>query len=797
MKIIKKTLKVIIIIAILIFFGGWLFLNNLKPKYRGKISLTKISDSVTVYYDEVGVPHINATNNKDAYTALGYVHAQDRLWQMELLRRVSSGRLAEIFGKELIAVDKFFSGLGIEEAAQNSIKKLDKNSKSYQLATAYLNGINQFIEKGKMPLEFYMAGVKKEKYTLKDIYNVYGYMAYGFAVAHKTDPMLTEIKEKLGSEYLNEILGAEHTNLTLLKSSDKPKLNVSFTKAISSLMNKLPVASFIGSNAWVIGATKTKNGKVIFANDPHISYSQPSVWYQAHIKTPSYEMYGFNLALTPFPLLGHNRNYAYGLTMFQNDDIDFYFEENNPANSMEYKTPLGYKKYQLLNKTIKVKNAKDSVYQIKISQHGPLMNSIMDNMDNKKPMAMQWIYTKLENRLLELSHKMAHAKSLDDFKSGRHLLYAPGLNIMYGDAKNNIAWFATAKLYKYRDSLNRKLVLNGASGKDEIQSYLNFEQNPQAINPSWDYVYSANNQPDTIVGVLYPGYYLSEDRALRIETLLKANNQFSKENVAQMICDITSSTASEIIDFLAKSIDKKTLSASQKKALYILKQWNGYYGKEEAGPVIYSRLWYEFLKNTFKDEIGDTFFNQLLEIPLEEKLMAHQAKKEQSIWWDDINTKNLKETKKDIVTKSFKQAVIFLQNQLGENIDHWKWERVVEVEHEHTFGKAGGILKKLFNVGPFKTEGGNQVINNQIYKIDSTGYYKIKAGASTRRVIDFSDIENSLTILPTGQSGNILSPFYRDQAQMYLEGKFVKMKLNQQEIKQTKNILYLLPQKKQ
>lgn len=186
MSLIKKILKIVVVLIILLFVGVWLFVRALKPVYDGEIELSNIAGKVTVYYDEVGVPHINAENEEDAYRALGYVHAQDRLWQMELVRRIAAGRLSEIFGKELVRVDTFFSGLGIEEATEKTIDKLDKNSQSYQLAQSYLDGINQFMEEGATPLEFYMLGVEKEKYTLTDIYNVYGYMAFSFAVAHKT-----------------------------------------------------------------------------------------------------------------------------------------------------------------------------------------------------------------------------------------------------------------------------------------------------------------------------------------------------------------------------------------------------------------------------------------------------------------------------------------------------------------------------------------------------------------------------------------------------------------------------------
>ena len=793
MKFLLRFLKIFLILAVLVFISVWLYSKTYHPDYSGELGLKNISEEVTVYFDDIGVPHINAKNQNDAYVALGYLHAQDRLWQMELVRRLAAGRLSEIFGEKLIRTDKFFSGLGIEEASEKTIKNLDKSSDQYKLVDAYLKGVNQYINEGKTPLEYTLVGVEKENFTIKDMYNVFGYMAFSFAIAHKTDPLLTEVKEKLGENYFKELIGAESENLTLIKNEINQEIKGDLANEMHNLFEGLPIAPFIGSNSWVIGADKTKNGKVIFANDPHISFSQPSVWYQAHIKTPNYELYGFHLALVPFPLLGHNKDYAYGLTMFENDDVDFYVEEENPENSNQYKTKNGFVDYKLVEKRIKIKDQKDSVYTIKFSKHGPVMNGIIDHLDDKRPIAMQWIYTKLDNEILDVAYEISHAKNLSDFKKGASKLHAPGLNMMYGDAKNNIAWFASGKLYKYRDSLYTKTYLNGASGKDEILGYLDFKDNPQAINPNSNYVYSANNQPDSIVGMLYPGYYLNEDRAKRIVTLLEPKNNWTKKDVAKMINDVTSLNAPTIASNLIASINKTNLSASQKKSISILKDWKGNFEKQEVAPVIYNRFVYEFQKNTFGDELGKGF-QQFANTPFIEKVLPVQAKKEISIWWDDVSTKNKIETKEEIVTSSFVKAFEFLTNQLGENVDDWKWERVISVEYKHAVGEVPA-LRKYFNVGPFVTNGGDQVINNQIYNIDSTGVYKVKAGPSTRRIVDFSDVENSISIIPTGQSGRVFSEHYKDQAQKYLNGEFVKMKLNQTEIEKSSNILILKPKK--
>jgi penicillin amidase len=787
MKGFLKIIKIVFLVCVLVFVAAWLYSRTLYPTYEGELSLENLSENVTVHFDENGVPHINAETQKDAYTALGYVHAQDRLWQMELIRRIAPGRLSEIFGDKLVETDVFFAGLGLVEDANESIAKIDINSEAYKLTIAYLDGVNQFVEEGATPIEYNLIGLEKTKFTVNDVYNVFGYMSFSFAIAQKTDPLLQEIKEKLGDNYLAELEIPVYSNTALLKSEKNPIVKASFAKAMTAMYEQLPISPFIGSNSWVIAADKTKNGKVIFANDPHIGFSQPSVWYQSHIKTPDYEMYGYSLALTPFPLLGHNRDYAYGLTMFENDDVDFYIEKNNPENLNEYETPAGFSTYKTVQKTIKIKGAPDTTFTVKISRHGPIMNNLLKQIDDQRPIAMQWIYKKTDNQIIDVGYQISHAKSLHDFKEGAKLLHAPGLNMMYGDAKDNIAWIASGKLYKYRDSINTKLYLDGASGKDEILSYVDFEDNPQSINPASNYVYSSNNQPDTIAGILYPGYYLPEDRGQRIEQLLEVKNDWTQEDVQQMIFDVTSPVVPQVIANLVASLKTENFTKNEQEALQNLKDWNGEYKKEDTAPTIYNRFLYEFLEGTFKDELGESF-PMFMQTPLMKKMIAVQAKKTVSVWFDDVTTEP-KETKSDIVQRSFINAISFLENQLGDTVSLWSWSKVISVEHGHALAAGGETLRKIFNVGPFSMDGGNEVINNQLFTLNETGIYKVKAGPSTRRVIDFSNIENSVSILPTGQSGNVFSKHYKDQAQKYLNGEFVKTILNKDEIERSKNLL--------
>ncbi len=796
MKILKRLGGILLTFLGLLALTLFVFIQTLKPDYNGKKVLPGLTNSVEVYYDTYGIPHIYAQTEEDASRALGYVHAQDRLWQMELLRRVARGRLSEVFGKELLDTDRFFLALGIDEASKKAVAKLDRNSPAMELSQAYLDGINQFVDDGAAPIEFYLTGIKKEHFALHDIYNTVGYMAFSFAMAHKTDPLLTTIRNKLGPKYLEDLQIGSDTSTVWIGNYKRQLPDISrneITALVTKVLARLPLPQFEGSNSWVIAPGKTKSGKVILGNDPHIGFDQPSVWYEAHISTPTYEKYGYHLAGVPFPLLGHDRNLAYGLTMFENDDIDFYYEEPHPTDRSKYKTAHGWKEYELLSRTIKVKDSENVTFNYRKTVHGPILNAIAEQITGKRPVSMSWIYTKLENRVLDALYGMSRAKNITEFQTALPHIHSPGLNVMYGDAEGNVAWWATAKLYQMPNSTNTKFILDGSTGKDELTRYLDFSENPQAINPPRNYVYSANNQPDSIAGMLYPGYYLPENRAKRIVQLLDARDDWDKEAVVEMITDITSSVNPAIVTDFARLVDVKELSDEQIKILDGLNTWKGDYPLESVKATVFHRWIYFFLKNTFEDELGTELFSQFLSTHFHKRLIAPMAGNPKSVWWDNIATEGVIESQTDVVNSSFSQALGSLLTDLGEDSDKWTWNRVHTLEHDHPIGQIAA-LRSFFNVGPFPVNGSREVINNMAFPYAPDGYYKVTAGPSTRRVVDFSDVGNSVSILPTGQSGNPFSPHYDDQAEMFVNGKFRKMLMYKNEIiESSKNKLILKP----
>jgi penicillin amidase len=790
LKIIGWALLVLIGILALAFA---IFSYRSKPDYDGEKRLSGLSGEVTVYFDDYGIPHIYGDSEEDAFRALGYVHAQDRLWQMELLRRIGRGGISEVFGKDFVGTDKFFLALGIDDASVKTVSELDRSKQSVQLSQAYLDGINRFIEEGPTPIEFYLTGIEKEAFTLKDVYNTMGYMAFSFAMAHKTDPLLTRIRDKLGPKYLQDLEIDSDTSTVWIKNYDADSSDIKKSTLAAGVMEsleKLSIPLFEGSNSWVIAPEKTKNGKVIFANDPHIGFSQPSVWYEAHLSTPSYEKYGYHLAGVPFPLLAHDRNLAYGMTMFENDDVDFYYEENHPSDSTRYKKGEDWADYQIVTKSIKVKDSADVDFSFKKTNHGPVLNGIdgQIDVDVERSVSMWWAYIQLENKVMDALYGISHAENIREFRSALPDIHAPGLNIMYGDAEGNVAWWATAKLYRIPDSINTKIVYDVQKGIPVDREYLDFAQNPQAVNPPWQYVYSANNQPDSIAGMLYPGYYLPENRAKRITNLLDAKDDWDGESVRGMMTDATSPVNPVILKHLLRDIDTEGLSGNQLKSLDKLLLWEGDYPLNSVEATLYHRWIYFLLVDTFKDELGQELFDALLDTHLIKRLIAPLSINDNSVWWDDVATEDTVETKRDIVNVSFRQALKHLENNLGGNLFDWTWDRVHTLEHGHPMGQVAA-LRPFFNVGPFPVTGTREVINNMAFPYTGEGFYKVSSGPSTRRVIDFSDIENSMSILPTGQSGNPFSEHYQDQAEMFVKGEFRKMMMNKEEIIETSESL--------
>lgn len=806
MRLLKITLLVVIGLFLIGIIGSWIYLISITPQYSGELDLKGLKQEVVTYNDEYGIPHIYARSEEDAYLALGYLHAQERLFQMEFLRRLGGGRLAEVLGEDLVVTDRFFRTIGLRKMAEKAVKEnhSDTTTAYHKAAMAYLKGVNEYVETGATPIEFTLLGIPGEKFQLIDCYIISGYMSYSFAGGFTTDPLVNFIYETLGEAYLEDLAVQWPEDGTRI-----PDNITSNTQAITRLLKlnrqlkvtlaKYPVPQFEGSNSWVLAPEKSASGSVLFENDAHMGYSQPSTWYEAHLEYPGQSIYGNFLAGFPFALIAHTKDISWGFTMFLNDDLDLYREQVNPDNANEVWVNDHWEPLEIREEKINIKDGGEITFQVKESRHGPMLSHVLGSDESVKKMdsanlSLWWTYHKFTSSHLEFTYNMSHAKDIETFRSIVSEIHAPGLNVTYGDSQGNIAWWAAAKLVKRPEHVNSKLVLDGASGEDEPIGFYNFYENPKNENPVSGFIYSANNQPDSIDNRLYPGYYAPDNRAQRMEDLLSEKHNWTLDDFKEMVMDDISLTdralARELYEIMQRSKSGE-YSGQQKKALDILKSWNGTHNENDIAPPIYYHWLFKILELSMQDELGKENYNLLTTTMLLKSSYPALIQNENSIWWDDIHTE-IKENRETILFSAFEQTINTLDENFGRDLGNWTWGNVSKLEHGHVVGRQKPF-NHIFNVGPFSVSGGQEVINNKDFFLRDTDVINFRNGSAMRILIDFADIESSYNINPTGQSGFFMSRHYNDQAEMYNNGEFRKQRMNKQEIRENSEKLILIP----
>ncbi len=789
MKIFKRLLFGLLALVALAIAGVFVYLHTIKPTYDGTLTVEGLKAVVTVRYDEHGVPHIEAQTEEDAYLALGYVHAQDRLFQMEMLRRAASGRLSEVLGPATVKVDQLFRTLGINEFARQQAQKfLSSSTDPYQRAAlAYQRGINEYIRSGKTPIEFTIIGIPKTPFTPEDIYHAIGFMSFGFAEGLRTDPVLEKIKRELGPDYLRDVSMVGAADMEMIKSHPgTPQRHTdSLIGFLHEALTQLPVAMWSGSNGWAIHGDRTASGKPILANDTHIGFAQPAVWYEAYLEYPGYKFYGHHLAGIPFGLLGQNEFCAWGLTMFENDDTDFYYEHPEAVSAA-----------RIREEVIRIKGKADTVIAVRHTPRGPLVNGTIQLTDNaaQQPVSLWWSLMHNNNESLQAAYFLNHATHFQQVEKAASLFSAPGLNLMYADRDGNIAWWAVAKLPKRPAGQNPKLFLDAITDQ-QPSGYFSFSENPHAVNPPWGFVYSANNQPDTVNGQLYPGYYFPKSRAGRIVELLSEERRWTVEEVKKMMLDVVSNEHRAIAHEMARALTTSTFDDAHTVAS-ILKQWNGDHRKEQMEPSVYYHMLTHALAFAMEDELGReayAIFRTTSEI---KNILKPFLQNDSSRWWDDVRTPVV-ETRAKILEKAAHRTVERLRETSGPQPGDWTWGKIHTLTHAHPLS-AVKPLDKFFNVGPFAVDGGSEVINNLQFALDTTGYYPVTGGPALRKIVDWADPAHGVTVSPTGQSGNVMSPFYDDQAVRFAEGTFRTMYWNKVDFAQSSaGVLVLQPKANQ
>lgn len=779
----KRFFSFALLLLIAIALGSYWFIQQKQPQRSGEIKLEQLSEAVSVRFDERGVPHIQAATELDAYRALGYVHAQDRLFQMEMVRRLAQGQLSEVLGEKTIKIDRLFRTLRLHQHAKNYLKTLDPNSPAMQSLNAYLDGINQYQASRAKPLEFDLLGITPRPFTAEDTLSVAGYLAYSFAAAFRTEPVLTYIRDELGEDYLSIFAPSYDLNAyspaSKLTANDWQGLNA-LAQVSQAAMFEHNLPQFEGSNAWAMAGSKTQSGKPLLAGDPHIGFSVPAVWYEAHLQTPSFELYGHFQALNPFALLGHNQEFGWSLTMFQNDDLDLI---SLPPNweSLESHTEL-----------IAIKDQKPEELTLYTSEFGPIVNAALGEEKPDTPIAMWWAFLETENPILEAFYNFNRANTLDKARAAASKIHAPGLNLVWANTEGDIAWWAVGKIPIRDASSQPAFILNSQTAEAKKYGFYPFSDNPQEENPERGYIVSANFLPASPNKIPLHGYYNLADRGEQlIKELSQPNKKWNTQNSQAIQLGEQSGYAPRLLKPLLSDLYASASSKEETLLLNQLAKWQGNFPTNSYLPTVFTEFTYQLLTATFLDELGEATFENLLSTRIIDSALPLLAADPNSPWWNNHLTGET-QTRQKVVGQAWQATLKHLNNTLGAKLDDWQWGKAHTLTHNHPLG-AVKPLDKLFNVGNFAVPGGHELPNNL-----SSGYssapWAVEYGPSTRRIIDFAKPEQALGINPVGQSGVKFDKHYSDQAQAYSQGRYYPQHLAEKAIQQnTQSTLKLVP----
>jgi penicillin amidase len=785
--------------AIIIIIYGIVHIS--KPSNDGKVVVDEILEKVSIQKDQWGIPHIEAKNQHDALFAYGYTVAKDRLFQMDIQRRLARGELSEILGEDLIEIDKMFRTYLISNKAKKYLSDTSKiSSDALKYIDAYIQGVNYFIKTGPKTIEHRLIGEEVRPFDRLDVASMTIYMSFSLMDGIRRDMLFSMLKEKISKVDLEIIFPdyADNNFLTIMEEEidSIPKRNYSneenmsdsaYKKLISyfDLTEKLTglVPPFHGSNSWVLSPSRSNSGNAILANDPHIGLSKPDVWYEAHVSYPGYNNYGYYIPTIPFPLIGHDDFKAWGMTMFENDEVDLYKERFNPKNKNQVLFDGKWVNSKVIKEQIKVKDKSQEDLTIRVTSHGPIISDYIDGYTGS-PLAFSWVFYNLENPFFDMLYDITTANNITDFQYSVSKVTSPGLNFSYVDKAGNIAWWATGRLPIRDSNINAKSILDGSKPNHNIKSYVSFKNNPQLINPKSGVIITANNLPTANEIESIPrldGYFRSTDRAHRIYQLLSQQEKWSTEELKKIQND----------DFLLSglSINMEIITALkpfavqfsnvESKAYELLKKWDGYMPVDSKGASIFQLTIYHVLKSVLEPTLGKDYFRIYMNnLDHWDFFKNFIFKKVVPFQVDSLQINE--ELRDKLICNGFVNAVNEIKDKLGKDINNWDWGNIHTITYEHPLGKLSP-LNYIFNLGPFSIPGANNVINKSM-STPGNHDYKVSSLPSTRRLIDIGSPENSYSILPSGNSGNFWSNHYDDQLNLFLNGKYRKINFSKGQI---------------
>jgi penicillin amidase len=766
LKILRKILKflgltLLLLLVAVAVFATWR-VRHAWPQTDGTITAAGLTAPVEVRRDAWGVPQIYAQNEHDLFFAQGYTHAQDRLWQMEMNRHVSSGSLSQLFGKGTVSTDRYLRTLGMHRNAERNWQLLEPGSRA--ILEAYAQGVNAFIDthRGSLPVEFSILHVDPRPWTPVDSLAWVEMMAFSLGQNHQMELQRAGLVQQLGEAGVRQLLPGNLDEDPLIVSPAEGGYGAGAPPApVSPLLNALlggpPLVR--GSNAWVVHGSRTATGKPILANDTHLGLEMPSIWYENGLHGGRFDTAGFSFAGLPLVIIGHNARVAWGISSMNGDAQDLYVETFNPSG--QYKVGEEWRAPEIIKESIPLPGGASEPIQVRVTRHGPILNDAVDDLKGKPPLALRWVAYDGSRTFDGILH-LDLATDWTTFRQALSLWCAPALNLVYADVDGHIGYQATGKIPLRVPGAQGMVPVDGADGRNEWLGIIPFDEMPRLADPPSGFIVTANNK---VVADSYPhmiGHDFADPyRALRIQERLAANPHISLDEMKTVQGDVHSLSAAAFVPYLAAV---KPANDLETRALALVRGWNLDFTTDSAGATIYYAWYRELLPGILEDELGEAEMKKGARFLLagQSPVFARVMKEGTSPWFDDRRTTQV-ETRDDIVRRSFTAAVRFLAQRLGDDPSQWQWGKLHTVVFAHQpFGNSGiAPLIKLFNGKSVPVPGEVSTIDAAVPSLQTP--FVAPFGSSQRLLADLSDLSRSLTVNSTGQSGLLFHRHREDQ----------------------------------
>ena len=759
------------IFAVLVVLGAcsWLSL----PSYDGTQSVTGLDAPVEIVRDTHAIPHIYAQSPRDGAFAMGFVHAQDRLWQMEMQRRVGAARLSELFGDRSLNTDRFLRTLGVYRVAERNFSMFSPETRAiYQ---AYAAGVNAYLEtrSGLLPLEFVVLGHEPEPWRPADSLVWLKMMAWDLGDNLEDELLRARLASRLDPAQLRDLWAPYPGDASPSPAARWPSFDpadIDF-EAVAAAVPKQRVSG-LGSNSWVLSGAHTESGKPLLANDPHLRLEMPSLWYLAHISTPEFEAVGGTLPGLPFPVLGRTRDFAWGFTNTGPDVQDLFIERIDPDDPARYLTPDGNLPFEVRTETIRVAGAEAVEIMVRETRHGPVVSDVIKEsgsfLEAGHALAFSWTALDDDDRTAEALVRAVAAEDRDAFVTALRDMAVPQQTIVFADRSGNIGYVAPGRI-PIRASGQGHMPAPGWTGTHDWVDCIPFEALPRADNPDEGRIVTAN---DRLVGLDYP-FYLTDDwtppyRARRIEALLDARPVHGVESFTAIQQDVVSLAAARLLPVLLELTAPSDDATRQ--ALDLLAAWDHRMGRDRPEPLIYMAWLRELMRELFADELGEAF-EDYWEIRTE---VIHRVLTKRTDWCD-VATTDERESCATAAAAALSDAIAGLARHYGTDLAEWRWGEAHAVWMKHRVLGEIPVIGSWFEVR-LPSGGERATVKAGGFTVSNPDHpFAQDHGAGYRAVYDLGEPERSVFIQSTGQSGNPLSVHYDDFAEAWRDGRYLPM----------------------